>query len=74
MFWLVERLNARGRDGDPVPSVGGVDPDDALFLVPVFAWLHWLVPLLVSAAIIAPLCAIALFVCFRSDLATDAAR
>jgi phosphatidylglycerophosphate synthase len=30
----------------------GFQPDDALFLLPLFVWLHWLAPMLIAAAVV----------------------
>jgi phosphatidylglycerophosphate synthase len=30
----------------------GFQPDDALYLLPLFVWLHWLAPMLIAAAIV----------------------
>jgi phosphatidylglycerophosphate synthase len=35
----------------------GFQPDDALYLLPLFVWLHWLAPILVAAAIVTSLIA-----------------
>jgi phosphatidylglycerophosphate synthase len=53
IFWLVCQLEASGQQ--LVTGVAGFDPDDALFLVAPVAWVGWLAPLLVAAAIGAPL-------------------
>lgn len=36
----------------------GVQPDDALYLLPLFVWLHWLAPMLVAAAAVTSIIAI----------------
>jgi phosphatidylglycerophosphate synthase len=44
------------KDGHAIMlGAGGFDPDDALFVVPLMAWVGWLPLLLVAAAIGAPL-------------------
>lgn len=72
MFLMVERVAAAGFAGDPVPGVAGFDPDDSLFLVPVMAWLDWLFPLLLAATLVAPACALALYVRLRDHLSRGA--
>ncbi len=58
IYWIVTRIEGAKRDGKPVfTGVGRFDPDDALFLLGPVAWMGdmGLWPLLVSAAIGAPL-------------------
>lgn len=57
MWWaeLLERLSpplTRAYEGR-----WGFDPDDALYLMAVFAWLSWLEPILIGAATVAPIMA-----------------
>jgi len=68
MFWMVARLEAAGGE-EALPGAAGFDPDDALLLVPLCAWVGWLGPLLQLAALVAPLAAVALFLRHRSALA-----
>jgi hypothetical protein len=30
----------------------GLQPDDALYLFPLFVWVHWLAPILAAAAVV----------------------
>jgi archaetidylinositol phosphate synthase len=39
----------------------GFQPDDALYLLPLFVWLHWLAPILVAAAVVTSVIAIVIF-------------
>lgn len=68
MFVMAERFVGLGLGTDPVPAVAGFDPDDSLFLVPVMAWLDWLFPLLLAATLLAPTCALALYMRLRDHL------
>jgi archaetidylinositol phosphate synthase len=36
----------------------GFQPDDALYLLPLFVWLHWLAPMLIAAAIVSTVIAL----------------
>jgi archaetidylinositol phosphate synthase len=36
----------------------GFQPDDALYLLPVFVWAHWLAPMLLAAAAVTPVIAL----------------
>jgi 2-aminoethylphosphonate dioxygenase len=40
----------------------GFQPDDALYLLPLFVWMHWLAPILVAAAIITSIIAATILV------------
>lgn len=53
---LIERLQPV--DQSAIPTAAGFDPDDTLFIVGPLAWLGWLEPFLVAAAIGAPFAAI----------------
>jgi archaetidylinositol phosphate synthase len=39
----------------------GFQPDDALYLLPLFVWLHWLAPMLIAAAIVSTVVALVIF-------------
>ena len=39
----------------------GFQPDDALYLLPLFVWLHWLAPILVAAAVVTSAIGIVIF-------------
>jgi phosphatidylglycerophosphate synthase len=57
MWWseLLERLSpplTRAYEGR-----WGFDPDDALYLMAVFAWLNWLEPILIGSAAVTPVVA-----------------
>ena len=50
---LSEAYEAKVATGERVWEGGwGFQPDDALYLLPLFVWLHWLAPILVAAAIV----------------------
>ena len=56
IFWVVQRIEALlPADASAIPSAGGFDADDTLFLVAPVVWLGWAEPFLVVAAIGAPL-------------------
>lgn len=59
IFWLVYRIDSLlpGRAA-AVPTAGGFDADDTLFVVGPVVWLGWLQPFLVAAAIGAPIAAV----------------
>jgi 2-aminoethylphosphonate dioxygenase len=40
----------------------GFQPDDALYLLPLFVWLHWLAPILVAAALVTSVIALIILV------------
>ena len=62
IFWLVMRIEAaEGERAAELPSAAGFDPDDAILLVPVAVWLGGGVPLLIAAAISAPMFAVFFF-------------
>ena len=44
-----------GTERSPIPGAGGFDPDDTLFVAGPLAWLGWLQPFLILAAVGAPL-------------------
>ena len=51
------------RSGPGVKAFYGVNrfhPDDALFLLAVFTWCHWLVPILITASVCTPVIALIL--------------
>ena len=50
--WVVAQIQEQ--DDDVFNSVGGFDPDDALYLIGPIAWFGGLTPLLVAAVIGAP--------------------
>ena len=61
IFWLIAKIETAKKDGTPVfASKAGFDPDDGLFLLGPIAWAgaKALAPLLIAAAIGAPLFAI----------------
>jgi phosphatidylglycerophosphate synthase len=48
---LAEAYESKAATGERVWEGGwGFQPDDALYLLPLFVWLHWLAPILVAAA------------------------
>jgi len=69
VLWFVMRLESTGgeRAGE-VKGFAGVDPDDAILIVPVVMLFDGGVPLLIAAAIGAPAFALVFFVLFRRRL------
>lgn len=62
VLWLVVRLeSAQGPRAAELPQAGGFDADDAMLAVPLALWLGFVEPLLVAAAVGAPLFAIGFF-------------
>ena len=58
--WWAERVEQLGPPGTRVLSGRwGFDPDDAYYLIAPLAWLGWIGPILVAAAVITPLIAVA---------------
>jgi phosphatidylglycerophosphate synthase len=50
---LSEAYETEAATGERIWEGGwGFQPDDALYLLPLFVWLHWLAPILVTAAIV----------------------
>jgi 2-aminoethylphosphonate dioxygenase len=50
---LSEAYEQKVASGERVWEGGfGFQPDDALYLLPLFVWLHWLAPILVAAAVV----------------------
>ncbi len=59
IFWIVPRIEALLPSGEQaIPNAAGFDADDTLFIVAPIAWLGWLEPFLVAAAVGAPLFAV----------------
>jgi phosphatidylglycerophosphate synthase len=55
LSWWSERLELLGPPGTRVMSSRwGFDPDDAFYLIAPFAWLGWLGPILMIAAVVIP--------------------
>lgn len=52
--WLSEAYETHTtKPGERVWEGGwGFQPDDALYLLPLFVWLHWLAPILIAAAVV----------------------
>jgi len=71
IFLIVARMELLARPAiglKPFAGKGGFDPDDALILIGPIAWFGLLSPLLVAAALGAPLFALGCFVAFRRRL------
>jgi archaetidylinositol phosphate synthase len=50
---LAEAYESEGATGERVWEGGwGFQPDDALYLLPLFVWVHWLAPILAAAAVV----------------------
>jgi hypothetical protein len=50
---LAEAYESEVATGEHVREGGwGFQPDDALYLLPLFVWVHWLAPILVAAAVV----------------------
>lgn len=50
---LAESYETEAATGERVWEGGwGFQPDDALYLLPLFVWLHWLAPVVVAAAVV----------------------
>jgi phosphatidylglycerophosphate synthase len=59
---LAEAYESEVASGERVWEGGwGFQPDDALYLLPLFVWLHWLVPILAAAAVVTSVIALILF-------------
>lgn len=56
--WLVVRLDAMGESSASLGGFAGFDPDDAILIVPVAMAFGWGVPLIVAAAVGAPVAAL----------------
>ena len=59
-----------GERAAELPSVAGFDADDAMLLVPLGIWLGWASPVLIGAAIGAPLFAVFFVVRFHRQILT----
>jgi phosphatidylglycerophosphate synthase len=46
----------------------GFQPDDALYLLPVFVWAHWLAPMLLAAALVMSVIALIILVRYVLEL------
>jgi archaetidylinositol phosphate synthase len=55
---LFERLSAPGVKAFDFKGVKRFHPDDTLFLLALFTWLGWLVPILVAASVATPIFAV----------------
>ncbi len=65
-FWLAAQIDAMLPPGtQAIPGRGGFDPDDTLFIVAPVAWLGWLQPFLILAAVGAPIFATIIFLRYR---------
>jgi hypothetical protein len=50
---LAEAYDSEVATGERVWEGGwGFQPDDALYLLPLFVWVHWLAPILAAAAVV----------------------
>jgi phosphatidylglycerophosphate synthase len=60
---LAEAYESTIATGERVWEGGwGFQPDDALYLLPLFVWLHWLAPILGTAAVVTSIIAVVLLV------------
>jgi phosphatidylglycerophosphate synthase len=60
---LAEAYESQAATGERVWEGGwGFQPDDALYLLPLFVWLHWLAPILAAAAVATSIIAVVLLV------------
>ena len=64
--FLVAAMDSDG--SDTLAGAGGFDPDDTLFLIGPMAWLGWLQPFLVIAAIGAPVFLVYVLVLWRRHI------
>ena len=63
---LVVRMEAlEGERAGELGSAAGLDPDDAMLLVPLFVWLGWADAMIAAAAAAAPLFAVFMYVRYR---------
>jgi archaetidylinositol phosphate synthase len=46
----------------------GFQPDDALYLLPLFVWAHWLAPMLLAAAVVTAVIAVIIWVRYLLEL------
>jgi len=52
MYWIMYRIEELDyRPENSAMAISGFEPDDALIAIPIAAWLGWLVPLLLVAAV-----------------------
>ncbi len=74
--WLAEAYEMLTGPGERVWEGGwGFQPDDALYLLAPFTWLHWLAPILAAAAIVTSVIAVVILVRYlhlRRRLSRDA--
>lgn len=70
VLWLTVRMEQRyGARSAELPGAAGFDPDDAMLIVPAAVWIGMSLPLLIAAAIGAPVFAIVLYLKLRRALA-----
>jgi hypothetical protein len=46
----------------------GFQPDDALYLLPLFVWAHWLAPMVLAAAVVATVIALIIFARYLREM------
>ncbi len=69
ILWLILRMEAlEGERAGELPSAAGIDPDDAVLLVPLLVWLGWAEGLIVAACIGAPAFALFIYLMYRRRL------
>jgi archaetidylinositol phosphate synthase len=66
---LAETYENQVATGERVFEGGwGFQPDDALYLLPLFVWAHWLAPMLLAAAVVAAVIALTILVRYLLEL------
>lgn len=68
LFIVMRMEGVKGARAAELGGRAGFDPDDAVLLIPVFIVLGWTAPLVVAAAVSAPLVALYFLVRFRREL------
>jgi archaetidylinositol phosphate synthase len=51
----------------------GFQPDDALYLLPLFVWAHWLAPMVLAAAVVTTVIAVIIFIRYLLQMRDPAA-
>lgn len=75
IFVMVQKIEAQlPKAGSAVPTAAGFDPDDTLFVVGPLAWLGWLEPFLLAAAVGAPVAAVITVIIYRARRRPEGAR
>jgi phosphatidylglycerophosphate synthase len=66
--------NLIGTGGRVFEGGWGFQPDDALYLLPLFVWAHWLAPMLLAAAVVATVIALIILARYLLELRRPASR